>query len=138
MGNEFGHPEWIDFPREGNGNSYKYCRRQWNLQYNKELRYTHLAEFDKVMNNTELKFNYMNNEHQFVSLSSEEDKVIVYEKGELLFIFNFHTNDSYEGYEVGTSWKSDHFILFDSDEERFDGHRRLDQAHGKWFKPLKK
>ena len=26
MGNEFGHPEWLDFPREGNGWSYQHCR----------------------------------------------------------------------------------------------------------------
>lgn len=53
MGNEFGHPEWIDFPREGNGFSYKYCRRQWNLLYDKDLRYFNLAEFDKSMNRAE-------------------------------------------------------------------------------------
>jgi len=40
MGNEFGHPEWIDFPREGNGFSYHYCRRQWNLSDNVELKYS--------------------------------------------------------------------------------------------------
>jgi 1,4-alpha-glucan branching enzyme len=50
MGNEFGHPEWIDFPREGNGNSYHYCRRQWNLMYDTTLKYCQLAEWDRVMN----------------------------------------------------------------------------------------
>lgn len=54
MGNEFGHPEWIDFPREGNGNSYDYCRRQWNLRYDDNLRYGQLANFDLVMNQTEI------------------------------------------------------------------------------------
>ena len=49
MGNEFGHPEWIDFPREGNGNSYKYCRRQWGLVDNELLRYRHLNAFDRAM-----------------------------------------------------------------------------------------
>jgi len=63
MGNEFGHPEWIDFPREGNGNSFKYCRRQWPLMYNKELRYGDLAEFDRVMNDYEKKFGCMNHPH---------------------------------------------------------------------------
>jgi len=47
MGNEFGHPEWIDFPRKGNGNSFNHCRRQWNLLYDQSLRYCFLAEFDK-------------------------------------------------------------------------------------------
>lgn len=56
MGNEFGHPEWIDFPREGNNNSFNYCRRQWNLMYDKKLRYGQLAAFDKAMNQIENKF----------------------------------------------------------------------------------
>jgi len=94
MGNEFGHPEWIDFPREGNGNSFQYCRRQWPLLYNNELRYGQLAEFDKVMNATEMKFGYMANHHQFISLADETAKIIVYEKGDLLYVFNFHPNQS--------------------------------------------
>ena len=63
MGNEFGHPEWIDFPREGNGNSYDYCRRQWNLMYDTNLRYGQLCEFDIVMNATEIQFKSMISEH---------------------------------------------------------------------------
>lgn len=90
MGNEFGHPEWIDFPREGNGNSYDYCRRQWNLMYDTNLRYPQLAEFDRAMNFTEIQFKSMINEHQYVTLANEQDKMIIYEKGNLLFIFNFH------------------------------------------------
>lgn len=50
MGNEFGHPEWIDFPREGNGYSFDYCRRQWNLMYDDLLRYSQLYQFDEAMN----------------------------------------------------------------------------------------
>jgi 1,4-alpha-glucan branching enzyme len=137
MGNEFGHPEWIDFPREGNGNSYDYCRRQWNLVYDTNLRYGQLWEFDKVMNQTEIQFKSMISEHQFVSLASEMDKMIIYEKGNLLFIFNFHGSNSYQDYHVGTKWASDHFIIFDSDEDRFGGHKRLTDAHGRWFETLK-
>jgi 1,4-alpha-glucan branching enzyme len=129
MGNEFGHPEWIDFPREGNNDSFKYCRRQWNLQYDKNLRYKDLAEFDMTMNQTEIKFNYMTSEDQYVSLNNDEDKIIVYEKGDLLFIFNFNGTQSFEGYDIGTKWRSEHFILYESDEARFDGHQRLDGAH---------
>ena len=76
--------------------------------------------------------------HQHVSLAHEEDKIIVYEKGDLLYVFNFHGSQSQSDYEIGTFWKSDHFILFESDEERFDGHQRLNEAHGKWFTPQKK
>lgn len=57
----------------------------------------------------------------------------MYEKGDLLFIFNWHMTKSYEGYNIGTKWRSEHFILYDSDEERFDGHKRLTDAHNKWF-----
>ena len=122
MGNEFGHPEWIDFPREGNANSYDYCRRQWNLMYDEKLRYPLLYNWDKQMNATEINFGSMISEHQYVSKSSEEDKIIVYEKGDLLFIFNFHHSKSFENYSVGTPWSSDHFVVYESDEERFGGH----------------
>ena len=134
MGNEFGHPEWIDFPRQGNNFSYHYCRRQWSLRYNLDLRFSQLAEFDKEMNNQEDKFSVMSSDHQYVSLESEEDKLIVYEKGELVYIFNFHPSKSYEGYRIGTNWPSDHMILFETDEERFGGHQRINDAHNKWFR----
>lgn len=133
MGNEFGHPEWIDFPREGNGNSYAHCRRQWNLMYDELLRYGQLYAFDEQMNATEVLFGSMVKPHQYVSLTNEGDKVIVYEKGDLLFVYNFHPTQSYEDYPVGTFWPTDHFIIFESDEERFGGHRRLDGAHPIWF-----
>lgn len=63
MGNEFGHPEWIDFPREGNGNSYHHCRRQWNLMYDQNLRYPQLAAWDEHMNQTETTFGSMIKPH---------------------------------------------------------------------------
>jgi len=63
--------------------------------------------------------------------------VVVYEKGELVYIFNFHPEKSYTDYLVGTNWSSDHMILFETDEERFGGHQRLNDAHRKWFKVKK-
>lgn len=72
-------------------------------------------------------------DHQFISSSNDKDKVIVYEKGDLLYLFNFHPEKSFENYSIGTLWKSDHFIVMESDEERFGGHRRLDDAHGRWY-----
>jgi 1,4-alpha-glucan branching enzyme len=92
MGNEFGHPEWIDFPREGNGFSYHYCRRQWSLSDNDELRYKQLKEFDKAMNELEDTFHWLSCGWQYITLKHEGDKVIVFERGDLLFIFNFHCN----------------------------------------------
>ena len=134
IGNEFGHPEWIDFPRQGNNFSYHYCRRQWNLKNNPDLRYGQLAEWDLAMQKWESVFCTMNKAHQYVTLSNDADKVIVYEKGELVFIFNFHPHNSYEHYLIGTHWGSPHFILFESDEERFGGHQRNNGGHNKWFK----
>ena len=104
MGNEFGHPEWIDFPREGNQDSFDHCRRQWNLMYDPKLRYRYLAAFDQEMNRTEALFKCMLNDHQHVSKADEGAKVIVYERGHLLFAFNFHSTASQDDYEVGTLW----------------------------------
>jgi 1,4-alpha-glucan branching enzyme len=133
MCNEWGHPEWIDFPRQGNNYSYHYCRRQWSLKTNEGLRFGQLGEFDKVMQSWESVFGSLIKPHMYVTLTNEEDKVIVFEKGELVYIFNFHTHKSYENYLIGTHWRSPHMILFESDEERFGGHRRLDGGHNKWF-----
>ena len=134
MGNEFGHPEWIDFPREGNNFSYHMCRRQWSLKYNQDLRFGQLGEFDRVMNYWESVFGSLHKSHLWVTSSDETDRLIIYEKGELVYIMNFHTSKSYEGYLVGTNWKSDHMILYETDEERFSGHQRLNDGKNKWFK----
>lgn len=133
MGNEFGHPEWIDFPREGNGFSYHYCRRQWSISDNKELRYAALKAFDRAMNELEEQFQWLSNDHQFITLTHEGDKIIAFEKGDLLFIFNFHHTKSYTDYRIGTNWASDHVILFDSDAAEFGGHNRLEPANKKLF-----
>ena len=90
MGNEFGHPEWIDFPREGNNWSFKYARRQWNLVDNDELRYHFLSDFDREM------LNLQNTEHFFqeawsnLLLENEGDQVLAFERGMLFFVFNFN------------------------------------------------
>lgn len=90
--------------------------------YNEDLRFHHLANWDREMNYWESIFNSTSKTHQYVTHTNEDDKIIVYEKGECVFIFNFHPNNSYENYRIGTHWRSPHMILFDSDEERFSGH----------------
>ena len=72
-------------------------------------------------------------QHQFVTTAHEQDKVIVFEKGDLLFVFNFHPTKSFENYKVGTQWDSDHVLLFESDSKEFGGHDRLSAARGKRF-----
>ncbi|MDR2296567.1 MAG: alpha amylase C-terminal domain-containing protein, partial [Clostridiales Family XIII bacterium] len=89
MGNEFGHPEWIDFPRPGNGNSYHYARRQWNLPADGLLRYRFLQAFDKAMIAL-VKDNRLLGLPARLLLHHEDDKLLAYRKGRFLFFFNFH------------------------------------------------
>ena len=89
MGNEFGHPEWIDFPREGNGNSGKYARRQWSLVDNPNLKYRYLNRFDNAMIKMLLKYPIFSEKSELVSVHND-NKTLVFKRGGLLFLFNFH------------------------------------------------
>ena len=125
MGNEFGHPEWIDFPREGNGWSFHYCRRQWSLTDNKDLRYQGLNEFDRAM------VDLLKNERTLTKGPNllwihEDDKVIVYEKGGLVFAFNFHPTKSYDAYPLAMPKTGKYKIVLSSDAPEFGGHSRID------------
>ncbi|KAK1324543.1 hypothetical protein QJS10_CPA01g00272 [Acorus calamus] len=125
MGNEFGHPEWIDFPREGNGWSYAKCRRQWNLVDTDHLRYKYMNAFDRAMNLLDEIFLFLSSTKQIVSSTSEEDKVIVFERGDLVFVFNFHPENTYEGYKVGCDLPGKYRVALDSDAFEFGGHGRV-------------
>ena len=129
MGNEFGHPEWVDFPRPGNGFSYAHCCRRWDLCDNGFLRYKYLYNWDIAMNRLDEVFYFISSPFQYVSTQHEEDKVIVFEKGDLLFVFNFHPSKSFENYKIGTKWGTEHRIILDSDEEKFFGKGRLKYGH---------
>ncbi|XP_050234417.1 1,4-alpha-glucan-branching enzyme 1, chloroplastic/amyloplastic-like [Mercurialis annua] len=125
MGNEFGHPEWIDFPREGNGWSYDKCRRQWNLVDAEDLRYKFMYAFDKAMNLLDEKYSFLSSTKQIVSSANEAEKVIVFERGDLVFVFNFHPNNSYDGYKVGCDLPGKYRVALDSDSWEFGGHGRV-------------
>ncbi|XP_029302388.1 1,4-alpha-glucan-branching enzyme [Cottoperca gobio] len=125
-GNEFGHPEWLDFPREGNDQSYHYARRQFNLLDTDQLRYHQLYVFDRDMNRTEDKYGWLAAPPAFVSAKHEEDKVIVFERGHVLFIFNFHPSKSFQDYRVAVEVAGKYNIKLDSDEHLYGGHGRLD------------
>lgn len=90
LGNEFGHPEWLDFPRAGNNNSYHYARRQWNILDDKLLRYKFLNEFDVCLQNLEEKYGWLHAPQAYISLKHEGDKVVVFERAGLVFVLNFH------------------------------------------------
>ena len=125
MGNEFGHPEWIDFPREGNGWSYHYCRRQWSLVDNPNLRYKELNDFDMAMIN-------LLKQEDLLTLTAEnrwlhqDDKVLIYTKGETVFIFNFHPTKSFEGYFVPVGQAGKYKVVLSTDDARFGGFSRVD------------
>ncbi|GAB4833006.1 1,4-alpha-glucan-branching enzyme [Ancistrocladus abbreviatus] len=125
MGNEFGHPEWIDFPREGNGWSYDKCRRQWDLVDTDHLRYKFMNAFDRAMNLLDEKFSFLSSTKQIVSSANEEDKVIVFERGDLVFVFNFHPEKTYEGYKVGCDLPGKYRVALDSDAWEFGGKGRV-------------
>ena len=133
MGNEFGHPEWVDFPRPGNGWSYAHCRRRWDLCDATYLRYKYLYNWDMAMNNIDEVFHFLPDKRQYITLKHEGDKLIVFEKGDLLFIFNFHPNQSFDNYRIGTLWGTPHKILLDSDEAKFFGKTRLTYGHEHTF-----
>jgi len=128
IGNEFGHPEWLDFPREGNNSSYHYARRQWNLVDDPGLRYKFLNDFDAAMNKTEGKYGWLSTNPAYVSWKHEEDKVVCFERAGCLFVFNFHVNKSFADYRVGIDQPGYYQLVLDTDAEAFGGHNRVDAS----------
>ncbi|KAG0224661.1 1,4-alpha-glucan-branching enzyme GBE1 [Mortierella sp. GBAus27b] len=125
IGNEFGHPEWLDFPRSGNDSSFHYARRQWNLVDDHLLRYKFLNAFDEAMNNAEAIVGWLGAPQAYVSLKHEGDKVLAFDRAGATFIFNFHPSKSYTDYRISVSEPGKYKIILDSDEEKFGGHARV-------------
>jgi 1,4-alpha-glucan branching enzyme len=137
MGNEFGHPEWIDFPREGNGWSYKYARRQWNLVDNKDLDYHYLGDYDKAM------LKVVKGEKNFISTNVDEiwhndnDQILSFKRGNLIFVFNFSPTHSFTDYGFLVASGS-YDIVLDTDSKAFGGNGLNDDSmvHFTNFDPL--
>ena len=130
MGNEFGHPEWIDFPRAENGWDYSHARRQWSLRDDPNLRFKELADFDETMTATLVKAKAPLVGRALKALpvklvANEPDKVLAFVRGNLLFVFNFHPTASYTDYGILVPPASDWKHLFDTDEPRFGGQGRI-------------
>ncbi|PGH16532.1 1,4-alpha-glucan-branching enzyme [Helicocarpus griseus UAMH5409] len=125
-GNEFGHPEWLDFPRAGNDNSFWYARRQLHLTEDPLLRYKFLNDFDAAMQHAEEKYGWLSSPQAYVSQKHEDNKVIVFERAGLLWVFNFHPEKSWADYRVGVEKAGTYRIVLDTDEERFGGFGRVD------------
>lgn len=91
MGNEFGHPEWLDFPREGNHDSFQHARRQWSLAAKEHLRYQYLLKFDHDMIALEKNYHFLKQSDSLQQYwIKNENKLLAYRKGNLLFVLNFH------------------------------------------------
>ncbi|RCH92382.1 alpha-1,4-glucan branching enzyme [Rhizopus stolonifer] len=125
-GNEFGHPEWLDFPREGNNSSFQYARRQWNILDDNLLRYKYLNEWDRSMQQTEEKYGWLHAPQGYVSRKNDGDKIIVFERAGVLFIFNFHPTKSFTDYRVGVAEAGKYKIVLNSDDKQYLGHERVD------------
>jgi 1,4-alpha-glucan branching enzyme len=128
MGNEFGHPEWIDFPREGNGNSYQYCRRQWSLVDNKLLRYRFLNEFDRAMVELAKRRDLLAAPPARPLNMDEENQVMAFERGGLLFVFNWSGTRAIPDYKLPAPKAGEWKVVLDSDDARFGGLARQDAA----------
>ena len=125
MGNEFGHPEWIDFPRQGNGWSYKYAHRQWDLVDRNDLKYQYLGAFDEAM------IHIISQKKKFertpiVKLCENDgDQVLAFLRDDLLFVFNFHPFKSFNGYGIlAPTGEYEHILS--SDDPAFGGYGLID------------
>lgn len=127
MGNEFGHPEWVDFPREGNNWSYHYARRQWSLRDAPELRYKHLANFDQAMLELAARSRLLEFEWPYKHYEHVADQVLAFERGGLLFVFNFNPNRSFEGRAISCN-SGDYRIVLSSDDAEFGGFNRIEKG----------
>jgi len=124
-GNEFGHPEWLDFPRAGNDNSFHYARRQFNLVDDGMLRYKYLNEFDAKIQWTEQKYGWLHSEQAYVSLKHEGDKILVFERAGLLWIFNFNPTQSFADYRVGVEQEGTYKTVINTDNAAYGGLSRV-------------
>jgi len=127
MGNEFGHPEWIDFPREGNNYSYHYARRQWSLVDDHDLRYHFLADFDRDMLSLIKQENCFLQSFPFKRYANETDQVLAFERETLLFVFNFHPSKSFADYAIPAA-PGKYQIILTSDDLRYGGFGRIEQS----------
>lgn len=121
IGNEFGHPEWVDFPREGNGDSHKYAKRQWSLVDRDDLKYQFLNKFDNAMIKLLKDNDVLLSVPELIQIHND-NKLLVYRKAGLIFAFNFHT---WITHEVYVPYGDKYEILLDSDNPEFGGRGRV-------------
>jgi 1,4-alpha-glucan branching enzyme len=121
IGNEFGHPEWVDFPREGNGYSYHYARRQWSLVDDPKLLYHGLAEFDRAMMHLDIDYQVLSDPLIEQLALHEDTKQLIYRRGPLVFAFNFHPSESYTDLRIPVPDAADYKSILNTDAQEFAG-----------------
>ncbi len=121
MGNEFGHPEWIDFPREGNGWSFHYCRRQWSLKDNGFLKYEWLNEFDRDMIAVTKENGMFNQQMADLLLMKGPEQTCAFYRGSLLFVFNFNSTNSLNNVLIPVHQPGEYTVVLSSDDEKYGG-----------------
>lgn len=127
MGNEFGHPEWIDFPRQDNGWSYKYARRQWGLTDDKNLKYHYLEDFDKAMLQLIKSVNHFETSSLTKLWDNDSDQVLAYQRNDLVFVFNFNPEKSFSGYGFLTT-PGKYKVVLNTDDKLFGGFGLTDDS----------
>lgn len=140
MGNEFGHPEWIDFPREGNGWSFHYCRRQWSLRDNGFLKYQWLGDFDHDMVMLTKRNHMFEQRMGDLRLLRNDDKIIAFYRKGLLFAFNFNPSESFTNVKIEVSSNADYEVRLSTDDEQYGGQNLIEhitypvkEEEGKYF-----
>lgn len=128
MGNEFGHPEWIDFPRLENNWSYKYARRQWHLADDKNLRYNQLLKFDNAMIKFVRKSKIMGPQALQLLWLDNDQKIIAFRNTNYVFLFNFHPTQSIVGFQLPIHEDGIYKVVLSTDNPAFGGFGHVDES----------
>ncbi|MBS1716739.1 MAG: alpha amylase C-terminal domain-containing protein [Armatimonadetes bacterium] len=126
MGNEFGHPEWIDFPNAQNGYSYEHARRQWSLSEKSDLYYHDLLAFDKAMVTLDSQLGILNDKFIEQLFLHEDTRQLGFRRGPYVFLFNFHATESYASLRVPVPDAKNYRVVLDTDARAFGGHGNLE------------
>ena len=125
MGNEFGHPEWVDFPRPGNNYSYQHARRLWSLSDRDDLHYMGLKIFDRAMQSLDQQRAVLEDPFIEQLMVHEDTRQLAFRRGPLVFVFNFHPTESYTGLRLPVPDACDYRLILDTDSPVFDGFGRV-------------
>ena len=128
LGNEFGHPEWVDFPRAGNDWSYRFARRQWSLGDNPDLKFFQLGNFDKALIQLAKARHLLAAGPAVLLKHDEENQVLIFERGDLVFVVNLHVEKSLPDYRFWVTEEGRYRVVLSSDSGRFGGFDRPDEA----------